>query len=57
MGLCLFSGPTWEEDALNDINETSILLNAQNMLNGRCGFIHNLNDNNELGIFNGRKKN
>ena len=31
MGLCIFSGPKWEDDTLNDINETSILLNTNDM--------------------------
>ena len=31
MGLCIFSGPKWEDDALNDTNETSVLLNATDM--------------------------
>ena len=39
MGLCLFSGPTWEEDTLNDINETSVLLNAWDMLTERRGYL------------------
>lgn len=28
MGLCIFSGPKWEDDSLNDINEISVLLNT-----------------------------
>lgn len=31
MGLCIFSGPKWEDDTLNDINEVSIVLNACDM--------------------------
>lgn len=31
MGLCIFSGPKWEDDTLNDINEVSILLNTYAM--------------------------
>ena len=32
MGLCLFSGPSWEEDSLNEFNENSIQSNAKEML-------------------------
>ena len=31
MGLCIFSGPKWEDDTLNDLNEVSIVLNACDM--------------------------
>ena len=31
MGLCIFSGPKWEDDTLNKINEVSILLNTYAM--------------------------
>ena len=31
MGLCIFSGPKWENDTLNDLNEVSIILNACDM--------------------------
>jgi hypothetical protein len=39
MELCLFSGPTWEEDTLNNINEMSVLLNARDMLTERLGYL------------------
>ena len=39
MGLCLFSGPTWEEDTLNDINEMSVLLNARDMFMERQRYL------------------
>jgi len=32
MGLCIFSGPSWEEDSLNELNENSIQSNAEYML-------------------------
>ena len=32
MGLCIFSGPSWEEDSLNELNEISIQSNAEEML-------------------------
>ena len=35
MGLCIFSGPKWEDDTLNDINEVSILLNTKDMFEER----------------------
>jgi hypothetical protein len=41
MGLCLFSGPTWEEDTLNNINEVSVLLNARGMFTKRQGYLKN----------------
>lgn len=28
MGLCLFSGPTWEKDSLNKINRESVHYNS-----------------------------
>ena len=31
MGLCIFSGPKWEDDTLNNINESSVLLNTYAM--------------------------
>ena len=39
MGLCLFSGPTWEEDTLNEINEMSVLLNARDMFMERQRYL------------------
>lgn len=41
MGLCLFSGPTWKEDTLNNINEMSVLLNARDMLTERQRYLKN----------------
>ncbi len=32
MGLDIFSGPSWEEDSLNELNENSIQSNAEKML-------------------------
>ena len=32
MGLDIFSGPFWEEDSLNELNENSIQSNAEKML-------------------------
>lgn len=46
MGLCFFSGPSWEEDSLNDINETSLLSNARDMLIERRGYLKEFLDNN-----------
>lgn len=37
VGLDIFGGPKWEEDTLNDINETSMLLNAIDMFD-KCRF-------------------
>jgi hypothetical protein len=39
MGLCLSSGPTWEEDTLNEINEISVLLNARDMFMERQRYL------------------
>jgi len=33
MGLCLYSGPKWEDDAFNDINIHSVNTNAIEMYN------------------------
>lgn len=36
MGLCLFSGPSWEEDSLNELNIYSIQSNAKEMVKYSC---------------------
>ncbi len=46
MGLYFLSGPSWEEDSLNDINETSLLSNAKDMLTERRNYLKEFLDNN-----------
>ncbi len=33
MGLCVFSGPSWKDDSLNEINPESVIENAYKMRN------------------------
>lgn len=44
MGLRLFSGPSWEEDPFNDINERSVLLNSWDKLTERRGYLKQILD-------------
>ena len=49
MGLCIFSGPKWEDDTLNDINEVSILLNTYGVFDEyRIGYSNSNNKNKPL---------
>ena len=49
MGLCIFNGPKWEDDSLNEINELSVLLNAKKMAEEyRIGYPDSHNKNKYL---------
>lgn len=39
MGLCINSGPKWEDDYLNKINFYSMKTNASKMIEERLGFL------------------
>lgn len=41
MGLCIFSGPSWEDDSLNELNENSIQSNVEEMLKYSAPWIVN----------------